>query len=230
MRSSRSPLARLAADADTKSPAPSARDTVYHELKEAILLGRCAPGVHLKEREIAREFKVSTTPVKEAFRLLQQEGLVVTRPRVGTYVCNDIMRSVVEIRLARSALEGVAARLAAMKATPEEVEQLRRSVQEIGACARRKDVRAMVEACERFDRLVQAFARNTYIGRQLESIRFFDRCAREKIVAHRETMDLLHEEHRRIYQCIARHNPEGAEEASREHVRRSTRQAVNGGT
>jgi DNA-binding GntR family transcriptional regulator len=202
------------------------RDVVYQELKEAILQGKYKPGVHLKEREVAHQFRISTTPVKEALRLLQQEGLVVTRPRVGTYICNDIMNSIIEIRLARSALEGVAARLAAMKASPEEVEQLLRSVQKIEACTKARNIPAMVEACEQFDILIQRAAKNDYIAKQIESVRVFDLCSRRKIVSHLDEMDLLCEEHRRIFQKIADHDPGGAEEVTRAHVRRSTVSAV----
>ena len=164
--------------------------------------------------------------MKEALRLLEQEGLVVTRPRVGTFVCNDIMKSIVEIRLARSALEGVAARLAAMKASREEVELLRRSLRTIESCAKARRVTAMVEACEQFDGVVQRLAKNDYISKQIESVRYFDLSSRKKIVATPGEMDILYEEHRKIYQKIADRDAEGAEEASRTHVRRSTVHAM----
>jgi DNA-binding GntR family transcriptional regulator len=212
--------------ADIATVTRSVRDVVYQKLKEAILQGTHKPGVHLREREVAYQFQISTTPVKEALRLLEQEGLVVTRPRVGTYVCNDIMNSVVEIRLARSALEGVAARLAAMKASQDEVEQLRRSLRRIETCAKARTIPAMIEACEQFDSLVQKSAKNDYISKQIESIRLFDLCSRRKITSHVDEMDLLYAEHREIYEKIAEHDPEGAEEVTRAHVRRSTERAV----
>jgi len=87
----------------------SVRDVVYEKMKEAILMEQYKPGFRLNERELARQFRISTTPLKEAFRLLEQEGLVVTRPRVGTYVSADIMTSIEEIHMVRAALEGVGA-------------------------------------------------------------------------------------------------------------------------
>lgn len=96
------------------------RDVVYQKLKEAILAQKYKPGAHLIERELAQQFNISTTPLKEALGFLKQEGLVVTRPRVGTFVSDDIMISLEEINLVRAALEGIAARLAAAKITGRE--------------------------------------------------------------------------------------------------------------
>ena len=64
----------------------SLRDRAYDDIREAILTGALRPGERIKERDVAAQMGISTTPVKEALRRLEQEGLVVSQPRRGAVV------------------------------------------------------------------------------------------------------------------------------------------------
>src|SRR5699024_7926370 len=109
----------------------SARNAVYEDLKKKILSGQFLAGTHLSERVIAKAYGVSATPIKEAFRRLEHEGLVITEARRGSFVSSQIMKSLEEITLVRSSLEGVSARFAATKITKEEIEILGRIIEEM---------------------------------------------------------------------------------------------------
>ena len=207
---------------DIASQTRSGRDVVYEKLKEAILAEQYKPGFHLNERELARQFQVSTTPLKEALRLLEQEGLVVTRPRVGSYVSNDIMTSIEEINLVRAALEGVAVRLAAIKITPEEAEQLGLAIQQMDDYTRVKNSEKLIDANDYFHKLIRMFAKNNYVLKQIEAIRSFDLSFRRKALSHRDELERALQDHRQIYQKIVAHDSDGAEAAMRAHIHRTT--------
>jgi len=102
----------------------SLRDIAVESIREAIIGGLFKPGEHLKERELSQAMGISTTPIKEAFRILGHEGLVVTVPRKGTYVSEVVQSSMEEILMIKANLEGLCARLAAMKITDAELQAL----------------------------------------------------------------------------------------------------------
>ena len=97
------------------------RDHVHHNLRDAILAGRFRSGERLNERDLARELGVSTTPLKEALRQLEAEGLVRTEARRGVYVTFGPQQAE-EMTLARAALESMIARLAAKRASPSDIQ------------------------------------------------------------------------------------------------------------
>ncbi|MEL7566040.1 MAG: GntR family transcriptional regulator [Dehalobacterium sp.] len=101
------------------------RDNVFDILRNAILNGNFKPGERLAERELAEQLGISRTPVREAIRKLEQEGLVVHIPRKGVVVKSISNDEVVEIFTIRAALEGVAVRLATKNISKEDILYLR---------------------------------------------------------------------------------------------------------
>ena len=98
----------------------SLRDRAYDDIREAILTGALRPGERIKERDVAAQMGISTTPVKEALRRLEQDGLVVSQPRRGAVVGPLVLTPPEEILKIRAHLEGLAARFAAEKMTGRE--------------------------------------------------------------------------------------------------------------
>jgi DNA-binding GntR family transcriptional regulator len=97
---------------------------VYATLRESIIRCDLAPGTRLVIDELARQFKVSIIPVREALRLLQSEGLVISVAHVGATVAPISHASVVEVFTLLEGLEVVATRAAAERATPEDLAEL----------------------------------------------------------------------------------------------------------
>ncbi len=208
--------------ADTiTSQTRSIREVVYEKLKEAILSGQFQPGHHLRERELAETFGISTTPLKEALRMLEQEGLVTTSARKGTYVSSDIMNSIEEINWARSALEGVAARLAALKITDSELAQLTSVIDKMEIATMNKDNGQLIVLNASFHKIIRVAAKNNYIFQQISAIRSYDQTFRKKALAHTDELDRAYKEHRLIYEKIAARMPDGAEQAMISHIRRT---------
>ena len=102
------------------------REIVYEELKNQILMGEIAPGTRMMEIELAEEMGVSRTPVREAIRKLEKEGLVTIEPRKGAYASDVSIKDMVDVLEVREDLEGMAAALAAGKATDEDKELLQK--------------------------------------------------------------------------------------------------------
>ena len=103
------------------------REVVSETLRQAIQDGVLKPGERLMEIPLAEELGVSRTPIREAIRKLELEGFVVMIPRRGTYVANISLKDITQVFEIRSALEELAAGLAAERITEEEIETLERN-------------------------------------------------------------------------------------------------------
>lgn len=116
----------------SKSPDAAERsvhDWVYHSLRRAILYNEIEPGAWLRQKDISAQFQVSRTPVREALRSLSQEGLVELIPNYGARVSELSMEEFEEIYALRMGIEGLAARLTAQKAKPEQLPPLRQKLE-----------------------------------------------------------------------------------------------------
>jgi len=106
----------------------SFRTQVYHALKQAITemdIYDHKTEIRLDERQVSEKLGVSRTPIREAMTLLEQEGFVRSQPRRGIFVIRKTKREIIEMVTVWAALESMAARLAASKATDEEIQSLR---------------------------------------------------------------------------------------------------------
>jgi DNA-binding GntR family transcriptional regulator len=106
-------------------PASRKQDQVAAAVRQAILRGELRPGERILELQLARQFKVSQGPVREALAALAREGLVVKVAHRGTFVSRLHARDLHELFTLRASLDGFSARLAAERATDEDVEHLR---------------------------------------------------------------------------------------------------------
>ena len=103
----------------------SLKDRAYAAIKEAILSLKLQPGTLLVETELARQLGISKTPVRDALQELEREGLVTRILFKGTYVTEVSARDAEEIFQLRAVLEGLAARLATPRLTPEDLARAR---------------------------------------------------------------------------------------------------------
>ena len=100
------------------------REIVYDQLKMQILTGHITPGTRMMEVDLADNMGVSHTPVREAIRKLEKEGLVVIEPRRGAYVSDISVKDMVDTLVVREDMEGLAAFLAAQSISGEEIDEL----------------------------------------------------------------------------------------------------------
>ena len=102
------------------------RDVVFNTLREAILKGDLVAGERLMELQLASKLGVSRTPIREAIRMLEQEGLAITIPRKGAIVAGMTEKDMQDVLQIREALEELSVQVACDKITDGEIEQLRK--------------------------------------------------------------------------------------------------------
>ncbi len=106
------------------------RDVVFNTLRQAILRGELKPGERLMEIQLANKLGVSRTPIREAIRKLELEGLVLMIPRKGAEVAEITEKNMRDVLEVRKALEELAVQLACEKITAEEIEEMKKAAEE----------------------------------------------------------------------------------------------------
>jgi DNA-binding GntR family transcriptional regulator len=121
------------------------RDQVLTALRKGIISGDYPPGERLTEDRLAEDFGVSRNPVREALRVAEAEGFVVVLPRRGAVVASPSSATIDDVFAVRERLETLAARLAAERATPDDVTTLRTILEQARQATERQDLRRVAE-------------------------------------------------------------------------------------
>jgi len=196
------------------------RDHVHKAVRMAILSGRFAAGDKLNERTLADELGVSTTPLKEAMRQLESEGLISTLPRRGAVVLYGRTWAE-EMILARAALESMIARLAAQRIDKDAATAMKATVAAMTKASDRSDADELVELNEVFHEQIHVASQCNYLGRLIERQRFYDESTRRIINSAPKERARALAEHSLIAKAITTGDAEAAERAMRDHVVRS---------
>lgn len=207
--------------ATQKLPDPSVPDgnlDAYRRLREGITSGRFQPNERLVEADLTRFLGAGRTAVRAALVRLDQEGLVTRELNRGARVRLVSDREALEIEEARSALERLLARQAAVKATPAQVRQLKQILAEMRRRLAAGDSVGYSELNPGFHQLIWASAQNATASRLVlnlksQSLRF----QFHTMLRPGRPQRSLHE-HETIFNAIAVHDPDAAEAAMREHL------------
>ena len=146
------------------------REIVYEELKRQIMVGEIAPGTRMMEVELAEEMGVSRTPVREAIRKLEKEGLVTIEPRRGAYASDISAKDMVDILEVRQDLEGMAAGIAAQRITEEgrlELESIARKYKE---CVDKEDIEQIIKNDEAFHKYIVSLSGNKTLIKMVSQV------------------------------------------------------------
>lgn len=137
-----------------------ANNTIFEELKKRIIELELSPGTVINERELMEAFSVSRTPVREALIMLSQIGLVEMKPRIGTYVTQIDIQSAKDAYEVKKDLEGLAAELAAKRATAQEIEALFEIIRRFDSYDIVEDYKLCIQDDQRFHQLIRQASRN----------------------------------------------------------------------
>lgn len=194
------------------------RDVVFNTLRKAILTGQLKPGERLMEVHLANRLGVSRTPIREAIRKLELEGLVTMIPRHGAEVAEITKKSLSDVLEVRRALDGLSVELACDRITEEELEELKKACDEFEKTVRGKDVSQIAKAdVALHDIIVRATGNQRLLqlvnnlAEQMYRYRFVyikDVSQHEKLIA----------EHKEIYESIACRDRERASRAAKLHI------------
>jgi DNA-binding GntR family transcriptional regulator len=205
---------------DPESFEPVAR-SVYRQLREAILLGVYPPGTRLNERELSEEIQVSRTPIREAFRFLEKEGLMRHSPRRGVEVVGLSRRDIDGIYAMRVLLDGLAAQLAAEQITDEVLEEMRLNIEQTVASVDDFTTDQYIRCQDDFNHLIDKAAGHQHLTFVLEGLRLFIKSFRVGTFSRGGRRMQACEEHRAIYEALRERNPAKARTAVEIHGRSS---------
>jgi DNA-binding GntR family transcriptional regulator len=194
----------------------SSASGAYELLLSQIEDGALPPGTRLREADLARRLQVSRTPVREALKRLEIQGLIVHEPHRGAVIAKLDYGQVAELYLLREVLEGTAARLAAQHATDVEIGVLADMVARDRALVAQP--RELVRTNRLFHQQVRNVARNRFLSQTLENLRLSLALLANTTLEAPGRGPTSVEEHAAIVARIAVRDPEGAEAAARQHI------------
>lgn len=208
------------------SPSPTKKSrSLLSQLRDRVLDGSYGPEEIIPEHALAEAFGVSRTPIREALKQLENEGLVEIRPRVGTFVRYPTRREVIELFQVKEAMEGLGAYLLAQRAPCSELDKLKNNITESTAAIDQSDT-------DNYARLVHEFHWTLMLGSHNEKlIEHYDRLMNQ-LTYHRLVLETVsvpgrsrqsNHEHEAVVKAIEAQDAIGAELAMRNHVHASSR-------
>lgn len=194
------------------------RDVVFNTLRQAILTGELKPGERLMEIHLANRLGVSRTPIREAIRKLELEGLVTMIPRRGAEVAQITEKSMNDVLEVRRAMDALCAELACERITDEELQALKVACDAFEQTVKTRDVKVIAQAdVALHDIIVKATGNQRLIqlvhnlSEQMYRYRF-------EYIKDYSQHERLVEEHRIIYNSIVNKDVETASEAAKTHI------------
>lgn len=194
------------------------RDAVFVSLRKAILTGKVKPGERLTEVKLGKILGTSRTPIREAIRMLELEGLVTIVPGSGAKVSGMTLKDLQEVMEIRSALEQLSAGLASERITEAEKVQLRDACNAFARSTRGGDSMEIAEVDTQFHDMIVKAAKNEKLGKILNSIADNIYRYRYECLIDDERYAHLIAEHKEMYKAIVSGDKEGAEKAALNHV------------
>jgi len=196
------------------------REMVYEELKIQILTGAIVPGTRMMEVDLAEEMGVSRTPIREAIRKLEKEGLVTIEPRRGAYASMISTQDMVEILEVRQDLEGLAAYFAASRMSPVEMEELREVADRYNAAVKEGSMKDMIRYDTQFHRMIVDSCNNKILVNMVEQLQELVLRFQYIYYDNFRRADNMPAEHREIIEAIASGDEDRARAAADVHIDR----------
>ena len=196
------------------------REVVFVTLRRQILRGELKPGERLMEISLANELGVSRTPIREAIRKLEHEGLVVMIPRRGAHVSEITRQELNDVLEIRRSLDVLAIRRAAEFMTEKDILELRAAEEAFALLVERKDadLTALGEADEHFHDIIYQGTNNRRLIQILNNLREQMYRFRVEYLKDTDIRQTLIHEHNSIVKAIEDRNLEEAERLMKLHI------------
>ena len=197
----------------------SLRAQVFSEIEKSILDNVIKPGESLIESKLSSELGVSRTPVREALRQLELEGLVKTVPNKGAIVVGISQKDIEDIYNIRKVIESLAARWAAEKISDEDIERLSDVVDLQEFYVKKNDAIQVWQLDTAFHEIIFNACGSRMLMHMLSLFHHYIQKARELSFKTSGRLSLAVEEHRKILDAIRSHDADAAEKLTAEHIR-----------
>lgn len=206
----------------------SLRGRVYNRLREDILSGKLRENEELREIAIGEELGVSRTPVREAFRQLELEGLITIIPNKGAFVTGITAKDVKDIYMIRSHLEGLCARLACDFMTEEQLDEMEENIYLAEYHANKGHMDQLAELDNRFHELLYESCDSKMLENLLKDYhQYVLRIRRKTLASSRGTIS--NNEHKEIMEAIKSKDKVQAEKLANNHIRNAYDNMVENG-
>jgi len=196
----------------------SLRGRVFTEIREAILSGKYEEGEELRGVNIGKDLGVSRTPVREALRQLELEGLVRVIPNKGAYVTGITSKDIQDIFVIRSYLEGLAAAWACEHISEEQLAELEENVYLSEFHVEKGNFSQVVELDSRFHIILYDSCGSRMLAKLLKNYHHYAERARSVNLSDKERARHSMGEHKRIVEAIKAGDPAKAEQYAHEHI------------
>lgn len=222
-------MARISAQKQIKEPGmkqtPVRAQLAYERLVKAIQTGQLTSGSRVREADVAEWLQISRTPVREAMRRLEAEGMLSHMPHVGVVVTEIDSEMVTELYAMREVLEGSAAGLAAQHASEAEIHMLQQIVKAEKALPH--DPELLMRHNREFHDIIYRSAHNRYLLKSLNALHDALVLLGKTTLSSKTRADISHAEHMAIVDAIIARDQPLAEKRMRAHIRGAYRERLN---
>lgn len=194
------------------------RDVVFKTLRQAILKGELEPGERLMEIQLAERLGVSRTPIREAIRKLELEGLVLMIPRKGAEVAKISENNLRDVLEVRRSLEELAIDLSCQRISTEELEELKQADKQFARAIGGGDVMEIAQTDEAFHEIIYASTKNQKLVQILNNLREQMYRYRLEYIKDADKRQILLVEHEQILKALSLRHVNEAKMAVREHI------------
>ena len=194
------------------------RDVVFNTLRQAILTGELKPGERLMEIHLANKLGVSRTPIREAIRKLELEGLVTMIPRRGAEVAQITEKSMSDVLEVRRAMDALCTELACERISEQEIVVLGAACDHFAEAAKTKDIRKCAQADVDFHDIIVRATGNKRLVQLINNLSEQMYRYRFEYLKDVSRYDNLIEEHRVIYESIRKRDKDAARSAAELHI------------
>jgi len=196
-----------------------ASDKIREEIERSIKHGTLLPGDAINEAELASQYGVSRTPIREAMIQLQAQGMLTSLPRGGMLVAKMDVQQLLSLWELLAELEGVAARLACQRMTPDELEAIISHHEQARQVVERDDMVAWQQSNLSFHELIYRATRNPYLRQEVLRMRTRTGFYRRHAFAALGKIRASYEQHRLVVEAFQKADPEAACIAMLMHMR-----------
>lgn len=196
----------------------SLRGRVFHKIREDILNGKYKENDELREAAIGEELGVSRTPVREAFRQLELEGLLHIVPNKGAYVTGITSKDIADIYMIRSLLEGLCAQWATERITEEQMQEMEENVYLSEFHAEKGHTEQIAVLDNRFHEILYEACDSKMLEHLLKDFHQYVYRVRKQTLAQDSRGNASNHEHRKIMEAIKEHDGGRAAELAKLHM------------
>lgn len=203
------------------------RDVVFKTLRQAILTGELKPGERLMEIHLANRLGVSRTPIREAIRMLELEGLVTMIPRKGAEVSRISKQDISDVLEVRASLDALAVRLCCERITEEEIQKLEEAVKSFSEAVDSGDLTAVAQADVDYHDIIVNASKNKRLVQMVFNLAERVYRYRLEYIKDKSSHENLIKEHQEILDFIKKKDAANAEKAIIKHVQNQERAIIS---